>query len=577
MSCKVQVTEAGTASVLRQVRSVRSRFVLRFSVSGWSVAGVCVALIVLTPVLTIAAFALIPASDNWSHLVDTVLADYVTNSILLMTGVALGAGSIGVTTAWLTSMYHFPGRRFLIWAQLLPLAMPAYIIAYTYTGMLEVSGPLQSGLRALFELQHGDYWFPAVRSLWGAIAVFSLVLYPYIYLLARAAFIEQSVCALEASRTLGYGPWRSFWHVGLPLARPAIAAGLSLALMETLADFGTVEYFGVATFTTGIFRTWFGMYDAVAAAQLSALLMLFAFSLIALERWSRKRARFHHTTGRYQALPNVRLSPRRAWCASIVCFIPLLLGFVVPVAQLSLWALRTWEEMVDVSFVRLAVNSFSLAGVAALVVLVLALLLAYGNRLRPSLPMRLCVQLASMGYAIPGTVIAVGVLIPFGALDNAVDTWSREQLGFSSGLILSGTVFILLYAYTVRFLAVALQTVEAGLGKIKPSMDEAARSLGCSSTQVLRVVHLPIMRGSVLTALVIVFVDVLKELPATLVLRPFNFNTLAVRAYELAADERLADSSTAALAIVAVGIIPVVLLSVAIARSRAGHQSGAAS
>jgi iron(III) transport system permease protein len=537
----------------------------------WTVSGAAVALVILTPILTIVAFLFAPASENWPHLVDTVLADYIRNSLVLMFGVALGAGSIGITTAWLTSMYSFPGRGILIWAQLLPLGIPAYIIAYTYTGILEVSGPLQTWLRLFFDLQYGEYWFPDVRSLWGAIAMFSLVLYPYVYLLARAAFIEQSVCVLEASRTLGCGPWRSFWSVALPLARPAIVAGLSLALMETLADFGTVEYFGISTFTTGIFRTWFGMYDSVAAAQLSAVLMLFVLALILLERWSRNRARFHHTTNRYRALPNVRLSPLVAWIAAIACFIPLLLGFIVPVAQLTLWAMQTWREMVDDSFIQLAINSFLLAGAAALVALLAALLLAYGNRLQPSLPMRFFSQLASMGYAIPGTVIAVGILIPFGALDNAVDAWFRDSFGIGTGLILSGTVIILLFAYTVRFLAVSLQTVEAGLGKIRPSMDEAARSMGQSSTRVLRLVHLPMMKGSLLTALVIVFVDVLKELPATLVLRPFNFNTLAVRAYELASDERLADSSTAALAIVAVGIIPVILLSTAISHSRAGQ------
>ena len=489
-----------------------------------------------------------------------------------MCGVALGAGSMGVTTAWLTSMYNFPGRRYLIWAQLLPLAVPAYIIAYTYTGMLEVSGPLQSWIRAYFDVQYGDYWFPDVRSLPGAMAMFSLVLYPYVYLLARAAFIDQSVCVLEASRTLGCGPWRSFWSVGLPLARPAIVAGLSLALMETLADFGTVEYFGVSTFTTGIFRTWFGMYDAVAAAQLSSVLMLFVLALILLERWSRRRAQFHHTTNRYQALPNVQLSPLKAWIACIACFLPLLCGFIIPVAQLSVWAVETWDTMVDDTFIELATNSFALAGAAALVALIPALLLAYGNRLQPSFAMRFFSRMASMGYAIPGTVIAVGVLIPFGAFDNFVDDWFRTQFDFGTGLIFSGTIFILLFAYTVRFLAVSLQTVEAGLGKIRPSMDDAARSMGRSGAQVLQSVHLPIMKGSLLTAIVIVFVDVLKELPATLVLRPFDFNTLAVRAYELASDERLADSSTAALAIVAVGIIPVILLSSAIAKSRAGQQ-----
>ncbi len=547
--------------------------VVRRTVSGWMLVSVGVTLVVLTPIITICAFLFAPASENWAHLVGTVLPDYVKNSLILMLGVALGAGSIGTTTAWLTSMYQFPGRGVLIWALLLPLAMPAYIIAYTYTGMLEVSGPLQEWIRAYFGVAYGEYWFPEVRSISGAIVMFSLVLYPYVYLLARAGFLDQSVCVLEVSRSLGCGPWRSFATVALPLARPAIVAGLSLALMETLADFGMVQYFGVSTFTTGIFRTWFGMHDTVAAAQLSVLLMLFVFALIMLERGSRRRARFHHTTNRYQRLPEVQLTRGKAWCATVACVLPLIFGFVVPVAQLGQWAILTFDQMVDDHFVELASNSFLLAGAAAVVTLVPALLLGYGNRIAPSLAMRFCTRLAAMGYAIPGTVIAVGVLIPFGLFDNAINRWTLAHFDLGTGLLFSGTVFILLFAYMVRFLAVSLQTVEAGLGKIKPSMDEAARSMGHAHASVLRGVHLPIVKGSLLTALLIVFVDVLKELPATLVLRPFDFNTLAVRAYELASDERLADSSTAALAIVAVGVIPVILLSVTISRSRAGSRS----
>ena len=536
----------------------------------WLVASVLITMAILTPVITVLLNLFAPASENWEHLVDTVLPDYVLNSLILMFGVALGAGSIGVTTAWLTSMYRFPGKKFLEWALLLPLGVPAYIIAYTYTGMLDVSGPVQQWIRVSFDVSYGEYWFPEVRSIEGAIAMFSLVLYPYVYLLTRAAFIEQSICVLEASRVLGCTPWQSFSKVALPLARPAIVAGLSLALMETLADFGTVQYFGVSTFTTGIFRTWFGMYDPVAASQLSAILLVFVFGLILLERWSRRRAQFHHTTNRYQELPETPLEGYRAVVALVACSIPLLLGFFVPLFQLTLWAVETFETMVDEKFIRLMLNSFSLAVLAAVVALIPALILGYGNRFRPSRIMQLLTRLSAMGYAIPGTVIAVGVLIPFGAVDRSVDAWTRSNLGFGSGLLLTGTIFILLFAYTVRFLAVSLQTTEAGLGKIKPSMDEASRSMGNSRLRTLKRVHFPIMKGSMLTALVIVFVDVMKELPATLVLRPFDFNTLAVRAYELASDERLADSSTAALAIVLVGVVPVILLSRAISRSRAG-------
>lgn len=527
--------------------------------------------VVLLPIVTVLSFLINPSTETWQHLVDTVLSEYVANSLILMLGVAVGAGTLGVGLAWIVSMYAFPGRRLFTWALLLPLAIPAYIIAYTYTGMLEAGGPLQSWIREFFGLSYGDYWFPEIRSIGGAICMFSLVLYPYVYLLARAAFLDQSVCALEAARTLGCGPWRSFFQVALPLARPSIVAGLSLALMETLADYGTVQFFGVPTFTTGIFRTWFGLFDETAAGQLSAVLLGFVFVLILLERWSRRRAKFHHATNRYQALPTLPLSHRRAWLCTAACITPLVLGFILPGLQLSLWALATWRETIDDSFVRLIQHSFMLAGGAAILTLIPGLLLAYGNRLRPSKVQGLLTRLSSMGYAIPGTVIAIGVLIPFGKLDNTLDSWTRDTFDVSTGLIFSGTVFIVLFAYIVRFLSVSLQSVESGLGNIRPSMDEAARSMGYTPLATLWRVHLPMMRGSLLTAIVIVFVDVLKELPATLVLRPFNFNTLAVRAYELASDERLADASTAALAIVLVGIVPVILLSQTINQSRAGY------
>ena len=541
--------------------------------SGWSSGALLIAAVISLPMLTVFSYFLQPSGENWQHLVDTVLANYVSNSLLLMTGVTFGTLFFGVSAAWLVSMFEFPGRRWFEWALLLPMAIPAYIIAYTYTGMLEFAGPLQTALRAWFGWSYGDYWFPEVRSLGGAILMLSLVLYPYVYLLSRAAFIQQSVCVLEVSRSLGCTPWKSFTRVAIPLARPAIIAGLSLVLMETLADYGTVEYFGIPTFTTGIFRTWFGLGDTAAAAQLAAVLMLFIFALVMLERWSRKRARFYHTSNSYNLLQRPTLTKFQGWLAFTVCCSPILLGFVIPTLQLSHWAWLTWDKMVDAHFLELAFNSFRLATYAALLALVLALVLGYGQRLNPSLPLRFGVRLAAMGYAIPGTVIAVGIMVPFGWLDNRIDSWMRSTFEISSGLLFSGTVFILLFAYCVRFLAVSLQSVEAGLAKMKPSMDEAARSLGYRPTSVLRKVHLPILRSSLLTAVILVFVDVMKELPATYIMRPFNFNTLAVRAFELAGDERLADSSTAALAIVVTGVIPVIILSRLMSSSRPGQMS----
>ncbi len=520
------------------------------------------------PVFVVVGFVFVPVGDVWQHLAQTVLADYVRNSLWLVLGVTLGTLIGGVGTAWLTSMCRFPGRGLFEWALLLPMAMPAYIIAYTYTGLLDFAGPVRTTLRELTGWGYGDYWFPEIRSLPGAAAMLSLVLYPYVYLLARAAFLSQSLCVLDVSRTLGNGPWRTFFTVALPLARPAIVAGLSLALMETLADYGTVQYFGVPTFTTGIFRTWFGLGNPPAAAQLSTLLLGLVFVLILLERWSRRHARYHHTSQREQAIRRLWLRGWPAAGAFVFCLLALLLGFVLPAGQLAFWALTISDATYDAAFLRLVAHSLALAAGTSALALLLALLLGYGRRLHPSRPVKGAVRVAALGYAVPGTVIAVGVIIPFAWFDNTLDAWMRATLNVSTGLLLSGTLTALVFAYLVRFLAVSLQTVESGLGKIRPSMDDAGRSMGYRPGEVLRRVHIPMLRGSLLTALLLVFVDVLKELPATLILRPFNFNTLAVRAFELASDERLADSAPAALTIVLTGLLPVLLLSRSITRSR---------
>ncbi len=540
--------------------------------SRWGFSIVVIALLMALPIIVIASFLFQPANENWQHLFDNLLSEYVINSLLLMLGVSAGVLTMGVITAWLTSMCDFPGRRFFSWSLLLPLAIPAYIIAYTYTGLFDFSGPIQSQLRDWFGWEYGDYWFPEVRSLGGAIAMLSLVLYPYVYMMSRAAFLEQSICVLEVSRTLGNSPLNSFLKVALPLARPAIVTGLSLALMETLADFGTVQYFGVDTFTTGIFRTWFGMGDSGTAAKLSAVLLSFVFALIILERWSRSRARFHHTSNKYSRIKRFELTGLRAFLAFIACLLPVFFGFILPAVQLLIWTITTAEENIDTSFFVLVGNSLLLATIAAVVAVAIALLLSYGKRLLKSKVINSSVSIASMGYAVPGTVIAVGVLLPFAWLDNTIDAWMREHFDLSTGLLLSGTLFALVFAYTVRFLSVSIQAIDAGMGKIKHSMDDAGRSMGLSPMRVLKEIHYPLMKGTVLTALLLVFVDVLKELPATLIMRPFNFNTLAVRAYEMAADERLADAGAPALMIVLTGLLPIILLSRAISHSRAGEK-----
>ncbi len=537
----------------------------------WPVLATAVAALMALPVAVVAGFVAVPAGEVWAHLTDTVLSRYVVNSLWLMAGVGAGTLLLGVPSAWLVTMCRLPGRRIFEWALLLPLAMPAYIIAYAYAGLLDYAGPVQGLLREAFGWGAGDYWFPPIRSLGGAVAMLSLVLYPYVYLLARAAFLEQSVCVLEVSRTLGCGPGRSFRRVALPLARPAIAAGVALALMETLADFGTVQHFAVDTFTTGIYRTWFGLGDPAAAAQLAAVLMVFVLVLLLVERGSRGRARFHHTTGRYRRLPRHPLRGWRAGAAVAFCLLPVGLGFVLPAAVLVRWSWETAATTVDGRFLGFVLNSLTLAAVTATLAVALALLLAYALRERPSRATRAAVRLAGMGYAVPGPVIAVGVLLPFAWIDNTLDAWMRASFGVSTGLLLTGTMTALVFAYLVRFLAVSLNTVDASLAKVTPSMDGAARTLGSGTGRTLLRVHLPVMRAGLLTAALLVFVDVMKELPATLILRPFNMDTLAVRAYQLASDEMLRESATAALAIVAAGIVPVLLLSRAIARSRPGH------
>ncbi len=536
----------------------------------WSLLALALALAVALPVLVVFASLLVPVGEIWRHLAETVLWDYVSNSALLAAGVGLGVIALGVGAAWLVSMCEFPGRGVFEWALLLPFAVPTYIIGYTYTDLLQYAGPLQTLLREAMEWTREDYWFPQIRSLGGAIVVMSLVLYPYVYLLARASFLEQCTCMLDVSRTLGRGPWSSFFEVAVPLARPAIAGGVALALMEALADFGTVQYFGVNTFTTGIYRTWFALGEPVAAAQLAAALMLLVLLLLAAERWSRGLARYQHTA-------QSRLRPcfdlRGAWAAlaCAACALPIALGFGIPVLVLLAMALKQGDQLLGGMFAELAWNSFSLAALAAVLTAALAIVVAYALRLRPTALMRASARVASLGYAIPGAVIAIGVLLPFAHLDNAIDAWMRARFGISTGLLLTGTIGVLLFAYLVRFLALALSTVEAGLSKINRNLDDAARILGRSPGGTLARVHVPLIWSSVLTAVILVFVDVLKELPATLILRPFNFETLAVRVYRFASDERLAEASTAALAIVLVGLIPVILLSRAITRSRPGQ------
>ncbi|WP_404402113.1 iron ABC transporter permease [Idiomarina seosinensis] len=519
-----------------------------------------VAALIGLPLIVVALSLLNPQWEVLAHLWQTVIPEYIQHSLILLVSVGFGVTILGVSTAWCVSQFDFPGWRWVSWGLLLPLAMPAYITAYTYTGLLDYAGPLQQALRSTFNLQIGDYWFPQIRSLSGAIFVLCVVLYPYVYLITRAAFMQQSTAAFESARTLGAGPWKSFWRVAMPLARPAIATGVTLALMETLADYGTMEYFGVTVFTTGIFRTWYGIGDTQGALQLSAILLIFVIVLILVERYSRRRAKFYQRRG--GAAPMRKpLRGKQALAAAAVCWLPILLGFLIPAAQLLLWSVKRGSTWLQPDFWLLTFNTLWLGLLAAAITVLLALWLAYGRRRHPTRPLRAAVSLAGLGYAIPGIVIAVGLLSPLAWLDHRIIALSEWLFNINPGLLLSGTVVALLFAYSVRFLSVSLQTVSSGLDQITPQMDDTARTLGASPRRILWRVHLPLLRSSLLAALILVLVDVMKELPATLVLRPFDFNTLAVRAFEMASDERLADAGPPALMIVAVGLIPVMLLS----------------
>jgi iron(III) transport system permease protein len=493
-------------------------------------------------------------------LLRTDLPHLLANSAALALLVGLMAASMGAVSAWLVASCAFRGRAVLEVALLLPLAMPAYVCGYAYVWLLDVAGPVQSMLRETTGLRWGQYWFPEIRSLPGAALMLAAVLYPYIYLLCRGAFLTQSVCLLEASRTLGHGLPRTFLHVALPMARPALVAGVALALMETLADFGTVQHFAVRTFTTGIYDVWFGQADRPAAAQLAVCLMGLVALLLLLERISRGGRRYHPTTTRHPPLRPVVLTGWKQAAAIIACAMPVMLGFVVPGGTLLILAIQVGDPLDAGRTVPFALNSLTLAAITALLAVAIAALLAWAQRLYPS-PLRAGAnRIASLGYAIPGSVIAVGALVPFALFDNALDAWMRASLGLSTGLLLSGTVTALIFAYLVRFLGVALSSVETGLTRIKPSLFAAARVLGRRPGQAVREVELPLARGALLTAAVLVFVDTMKELPATLIVRPFDFDTLAVRVHNLASDERLAEASTAALLIVLVGLVPVIVL-----------------
>jgi iron(III) transport system permease protein len=537
-------TEPGGSSLLRALRR------------SWRLPSLLLAGVVALPLLVVFAAWLQPEAEIWRHLADTVLADLVKNTLVLVAGVACGVLVIGVGLAWLTTMCEFPGRRFFDWALMLPLAMPAYVLAFVAAGLFDYAGPVQTVLREHFG---STDWVPDVRSAGGVIAVMTLVFYPYVYMLARSAFLTQGRATLEAARTLGLGPWRAFFYAVLPMARPAIFAGLALALMETLADFGAVSVFNYDTFTTAIYKAWFGFFSLQAAAQLASLLLLFVGLALITERSLRGRARFHEARNGARARPQ-RLRGPGAWAASGAAALVFLLAFLLPVAQLSVWAFHALTTDIDARYFGILFHTLLLGGMAALLTVAGALILAVTRRRQADRLTRASVSVATLGYALPGAVLAVGVMVVLTGVDNAWVALMRIFDDQWSGRLLGGTVVALLLAYLVRFMAVAFGPIESAFERIPPSLTEAARMLGTGPLESARRIYLPLLRPGLLTAALLVLVDVMKEMPATLMLRPFGWDTLAVRIFELTAEGYWERAALPALTLVLIGLLPIVML-----------------
>lgn len=522
----------------------------------WRVASFAVAAMVVAPIVVVALAWFAPAGDVWRHLVDNVLGEVLRNTLVLFIGVGVGVFALGVALAWLVAVCEFPGRRFFDWALMLPLAVPAYVLAFVALGLLDFSGPVQSWLRAVFGPGH---WFPPVRSAGGVIAVMVLAFYPYVYMLTRTAFLAQGRSLLETGRVFGLSPVAAFVRVALPMARPAIAAGVALALMETLADFGTVAVFNYDTFTTAIYKAWQGLFSLSAAAQLSSLLLLFVAATLVGERRLRGRAQYHIGM-RPAREQRYRLRGARGWAAAGFCAAVLLAAFVLPVAQLAHWAWQAARTDLDARYLRFFANTLALGAAAAAITTLCALLLAYTYRLKPDRIVRGAVRFATLGYALPGSVLAVGIMISFVWLDRYLLRPVLEWMGLASGPVLAGGLLALVLAYGVRFMAVAHGPVDSAFERIKPSLWLAARSLGASGREILWRVTFPMLRGGLLGAALLVFVEVMKEMPATLLLRPFGWDTLATRIFEMTSEGEWERAALPAVTLVLAGFVPVILL-----------------
>lgn len=527
----------------------------------WSIGAVLIALIVLSPIIAVTWIALNPADNIWPHLLSTTLPRYLSNTLISMFAVGLLSACIGTGAAWLISRYRFPLSGWLEWLLLLPLSIPAYVGAYALVDFLEYAGPIQTAMRELFGWASSrDYWFPEIRSLNAAIIVLSAALYPYVYLLARAAFREQSGGGHEVAQSLGAGPFARFWKVGLPLARPAIAAGAAIVMMETVNDFGTMDYFAVQTLTTGIFTVWLESSNAGGAAQIAMVVLVLVIFLVALEKYSRNKVRHYNHSNRSRSVERTKLHGAQAWLSTLACLLPFLIGFVLPVAVISSHAIGNLDEFAAKGLVKALKNTLVVGGIAAVITVTAGLFLVYGVRLAGRRLPQLLLPITTIGYAAPGAVLGVGILIPLAATDNAIADAIWAATGYDIGLVMTGSAFALILAYSVRFFAIAQGAADAALGRVSPSLPLAARSLGRTQTGTLKDVYLPLIKGSVGSALLLVFVDCVKELPATLLLRPFNYETLATRVHQQASLENLGDAAPSALLIILVGLTAVGLL-----------------
>ncbi len=534
---------------------------LSFRPNLWSLGAVFIALVVLSPIIAVTWIAFNPSDNIWPHLLSTTLPRYLKNTLASMFAVGLLSACIGTGAAWLISRYRFPLSGWLEWLLLLPLSIPAYVGAYALVDFLEYAGPIQTMLREVFGWSSSrDYWFPEIRSLNAAIIVLSAALYPYVYLLARAAFREQSGCGHEVAQSLGAGPFKRFWKVGLPLARPAIAAGAAIVMMETVNDFGTMDYFAVQTLTTGIFTVWLESSNAGGAAQLAMVILILVIFLVALEKISRNKVRHYNLSNRSRPVAKTQLKGGQAYAATLACLLPFLVGFVLPVAVISSYAWGNLDEFAAKGLVKALRNTLVVGGIAAGVTVTAGLFMVYGVRLSGRKLPQVLLPITTIGYAAPGAVLGVGILIPLAATDNAVADAIWSATGYDIGLVMTGSAFALVLAYSVRFFAIAQGAADAALGRVSPSLPLAARSLGRTLSGTLKDVYLPLIKGSVGSALLLVFVDCVKELPATLLLRPFNYETLATRVHQQASLENLGDAAPSAVLIILVGLAAVGLL-----------------